>query len=189
MSTLEISLQQKEEPEHLVQFYENNEELIETIKEFISTGDAIILIAKKSRKKAIEKNLHIQGLSLEKATKQRHYIFIDAEEMLSKFMVDSLPHPKLFQKTVGALVERVTKSHTNIRAFGEMVSVLWDEGNTPGAIMLEELWNDLQKEYKFSLLCAYPSYTLESTRTQHVSYMCSCHSAVLSPKKLLNTPL
>ena len=38
-------------------------------------------------------------------------------------------------------------------AFGEMVALLWAEGNHAAAIRLEELWNDLQKvAFIFTLL-------------------------------------
>jgi len=42
-----------------------------------------------------------------------------------------------------------------LRAYGEMVDVLWRDGNSRAAIRLEELWNEAGKEHSFSLLCAY----------------------------------
>lgn len=47
-----------------------------------------------------------------------------------------------------------------VRAYGEMVALLWDEGNATGALRLEELWDELQRETEFSLLCAYPEDAL-----------------------------
>jgi hypothetical protein len=37
-----------------------------------------------------------------------------------------------------------------------MVAVLWEEGNKPGAIALENLWNAALEKNAFHLHCAYP---------------------------------
>jgi len=42
-----------------------------------------------------------------------------------------------------------------VRAYGEMVDVLWQRGERDAAIRLEEFWNDLARLQTFSLLCAY----------------------------------
>jgi hypothetical protein len=41
------------------------------------------------------------------------------------------------------------------RAYGEMVNVLWKNGQEAAAIRLEEYWNDLARLYPFSLFCSY----------------------------------
>ena len=38
---------------------------------------------------------------------------------------------------------------------GEMVDILWQQGNESGAIRLEILWNQLASTYDFALLCGY----------------------------------
>jgi hypothetical protein len=42
-----------------------------------------------------------------------------------------------------------------VRAYGEMVDVLWQRGERDAAIRLEEYWNELGRLQTFSLLCAY----------------------------------
>jgi hypothetical protein len=44
-----------------------------------------------------------------------------------------------------------------VRIFGEMVALLWNDGHHGAAVDLEALWNELAKQYAFSLLCAYPA--------------------------------
>jgi hypothetical protein len=50
---------------------------------------------------------------------------------------------------------------TGVRAFGEMVTVLWEEGNAVGAVELEmmgtELGREIAKISRLTLLCAYPA--------------------------------
>jgi len=43
-----------------------------------------------------------------------------------------------------------------VRAFGEMVAVLWERDQREAAIELEELWNELLGHHPFSLMCGYP---------------------------------
>jgi hypothetical protein len=50
----------------------------------------------------------------------------------------------------------VREAGSAVRAFGEEVALLWSQGNVPGAIALESLWNDVVDHQRFSLLCAYP---------------------------------
>ena len=68
-----------------------------------------------------------------------------------------------------------------MRAFGEMVALLWELGDVAGALELEERWNRLQDEMPFELLCAYPTSALGDARLGDVSDICAAHSGVLPP--------
>jgi len=45
---------------------------------------------------------------------------------------------------------------TGLRAYGEMVGLLWNTGKYSGAIRLEKFWNKFLESNSFSLFCAYP---------------------------------
>jgi len=62
--------------------------------------------------------------------------------------------------------------------FGEMVAVLWDEGNRVGALALEHLWNDLLNNQAFHLHCAYPR-TLFAGDEAGLFNICESHSQVV----------
>jgi len=47
-----------------------------------------------------------------------------------------------------------------VRAYGEMVALLWDAGDVLGAIELEKLWNELARDLNFSLWCAHHGHSL-----------------------------
>src|SRR6185312_10486958 len=61
-----------------------------------------------------------------------------------------------FAATVGDAVATLAGAGLRIHAFGEMVALLWADGNRDGAIRLEELWNELGERRRFALFCAYP---------------------------------
>jgi hypothetical protein len=85
-------------------------------------------------------------------------VFLDAEATLGRFMIDGEPDQGRFESVIGEALERVRSRavHTGIRAYGEMVGVLWQAGQVAAAMRLEELWNQLLKSSDVSLYCAYP---------------------------------
>lgn len=78
-------------------------------------------------------------------------------ETLARFLVDGRPDQALFRSVVGEAIPavRAQAATGSVRAFGEMVSLLWDEGRHQAAARLEELWNDTLAESCCSLFCAY----------------------------------
>jgi signal transduction histidine kinase/CheY-like chemotaxis protein len=74
----------------------------------------------------------------------------------------------------------ITDGRARVKAFGEMVALLWSEGNYAGAVRLEELWNDLQKAHSFSLFCAYPMNALGGENLgESLHGVCNTHSRVI----------
>ncbi|MFL5588422.1 MAG: PAS domain S-box protein [Ktedonobacteraceae bacterium] len=148
--------------EHFVQFYESEVFLLDSLSGFIDTGlsagDACIVIATKAHRERLEERLKAKGLDLIVAQTRDEYIALDAVETLSKFMVDGLPEPQRFLEIIGSIIRQAGEGRLRVRAFGEMVALLWEEGNQAGAIHLEELWNDLARTHSFSLFCAYPMH-------------------------------
>jgi hypothetical protein len=116
----------------------------------------------------------------ESAKVRGQYVALDAAETLAMFMVDGSPEPQRFNQVIGNVIESVTDGRNNVRAFGEMVAILWAEGNYSAAIKLEELWNALQKNYSFSLFCAYPINGFSGEKfVDQLSGICTAHSRVI----------
>lgn len=147
---------------HFVHFYEDDTHLVQSIRQFINSGDTAIVVVTPEHKIEIEKNLTLFGLDLELAIKNDNYIALDAETTLSKFMVNNIPDENLFFEVIGGIITRASRKGKNITVFGEMVAILWQDGNKEAAIRLEELWNELQKIHKFTLFCAYPIHSFDS---------------------------
>ncbi|MDQ3076266.1 MAG: ATP-binding protein [bacterium] len=159
---------------HHVQFYDDDAFLIKSIKKYAATGDAVIIIATPEHRSLLEK-----AVRNDKRKPKTKYLFLDARETLGTFMVDGIPDMALFNKVVGGLIKKVSKEANNIRAYGEMVAILWAEGNKAGAIRLEELWNNLQKKLSFTLYCAYPMKVMEGSHTDSFAKVCNTHSHIV----------
>jgi hypothetical protein len=129
---------------HLVQFYGSDEPaLIDNVVSFL--GDNSIVIATKD---------HADKLRAALAG-YRDVLYLDAYEMLAKFMVGGRPNRALFDATIGKAVRERAPSG-DLHAYGEMVAILWEAGNEDAAIRLEELWNELLASIPFALYCSYP---------------------------------
>lgn len=170
--------------EHFVQFYEADGFLLNSLSGFIgnaiSSGDGAIVVATREHRNGLDELLHANGMDVTGAKARGRYVSLDAAETLSKFMVNGSPEPGRFQEVLGNVIASVTDRRSRVRAFGEMVALLWREGNHDAAIRLEELWNDLQKQHSFSLFCAYPMTGLGGERfIEPTGSVCKVHSRVI----------
>jgi hypothetical protein len=84
-------------------------------------------------------------------------VLLDAEGTMSTFMADGIPNPEKFKSSMCEVIKRACQGRGDctVRIYGEMVDVLWKEGNQQAAIRLEMLWNNLANTEAFSLLCGY----------------------------------
>ena len=73
----------------------------------------------------------------------------------------------------------IPRDNKPIRVYGEMVAVLWAEGNALAAIHLERLWNKLGSQRNFTLLCGYPSSAFQGADMDFAFQdVCACHSQI-----------
>ncbi|HYV00025.1 MAG TPA: ATP-binding protein [Pyrinomonadaceae bacterium] len=170
--------------EHFVQFYEADGFLLNSLSGFIGkaikSGDGAIVVATEAHRRGLDELLQANGLDVDSARAHGCYVSLDAADTLAKLMVDGAPDPARFNDIIGSVIAGVTDGRSRTSAFGEMVALLWAEGNFTAAIRLEELWNDLQKLHPFSLFCAYPMNELGGERfVEPHSSVCSVHSRVI----------
>jgi hypothetical protein len=146
---------------HDVQFYRSEAYLTRTVVDFLAAGVAagqpIVVIATEAHRSRFADGLRARGLDIDELSWGRLAVWLDARETLASFMVADRPSRTLFLATVGNVFERLLnkRSYLIVRGYGEMVDLLWKEGNEEGAIRLEQLWNELADRYSYSLLCGY----------------------------------
>jgi len=157
-----VSWRSVTESEHSVQFFETDAFLIDSLSEFIGNGlmagDVCIVLATQPHRESLEERLKVDGLDVAGIRIRDQYIAIDAASTLSKLMVNESLDPERFVKMIGDIIVRAAQGRSRVRIFGELVALLWADGNRAAAIRVEELWNDLAKTHDFSLFCAYPMH-------------------------------
>ncbi|MGA6987256.1 MAG: MEDS domain-containing protein [Terriglobales bacterium] len=148
---------------HSVQFYGEDSSLLDELSRFIGAelvaGDAAVVIATKAHRDGLALRLQSRGFDTATAVEQGRYIAVDAAEALAQFMRDGWPDAELFTEVIGSFLAQAAAAGRRtgrIAAFGEMVALLWAQGNVEAAVRLEQLWNNLARTYPLSLRCAYP---------------------------------
>ena len=178
-------------PKHFVRFYEDDEALVKEIAQFISSGflagHAGIVIATKPHVQALERRLTASGCDVAAALETGQYVALDAAETLSRFIVDGWPDEMRFREVIGGVVAAAEQRHSWVRAFGEMVALLWTEGKQDAAVQLERLWTRMCEAHPLSLFCAYPMQPLQTEKSS-ASFVdiCAEHSQVLLPERSKN---
>jgi DcmR-like sensory protein len=146
---------------HAVRFYEDAQSLARMVATFVAEGlideQPAIIIATPDHRDAIIEKLHAMAFDLDQLKRADDLIVLDAGETLAAFMVDGMPNAQQFEATMLPVIDRACRNRQEcvIRAYGEMVDVLWKDGMEAAAVRLEMLWNHLANTRKFSLLCGY----------------------------------
>lgn len=169
--------------EHIVQFYLYDDVLLRSLHEYVyeglKGGDICIVVATRSHLEKLDRQLAISGVNTELAYRSCQYVPLSAVDTLGSLMAAGRPDRQLFFDKVGVEVRRAAESGRPIRAFGEMVGLLWKQNNQAGVIQLEELWNELAERYTFSLYCAYPEIQFDREIHQGmINKITNCHALV-----------
>ena len=170
---------------HMVQFYEAEEFLISAVGDLLAgslrAGSTVVVVGTAAHRDEFLAYLARAGVDLEAVRASGQLAFHDARQLLDRFMVDGMPDADRFQDSVGVLVREAIalRPRARLRAYGEMVDLLWSEGRIDAAIRLEELWNELGRAHTFSLLCAYRmSHFADSDQAGPFERVCAAHTHV-----------
>jgi hypothetical protein len=176
--------------DHVIQIYDNDAMLINTLADYASHGfdggDSVIIIATANHLKQLNERLFSRGCKLDILIENDQYIPLDAEQTLAKFMVNGSPNEKYFLETITPIMEKARgDGRRRIMAFGEMVALLWDRGNSKATMQLEQLWNNLCAVENFCLFCAYPRDGFTQDASATVMHICSAHSKLVATDEKL----
>lgn len=169
---------------HAVRFYKDAAGLSRIVADFLVEGLAIdqpaVVIATPKHREAIRNELAARSLDVIQLQQEAKLYLLDAEQMLALFMVDGMPDAERFQNAMTPVLERACGGwkECTVRAYGEMVDVLWKGGHTVAATKLETLWNMLANTNRFSLLCGYAMGSFYKAAA--VDEICSHHTHVVS---------
>jgi hypothetical protein len=174
---------------HAVQFYGDKDSLFATVAGFLGhgfdDGHAAIIIATKDHCAAILDRLKDRSVDVEQAHDSGKLIVLDAHQTLDLFMEGDMPDASRFEASVGRLIADLLSENDArlmIRAYGEMVDVLWKQGRSQAAIRLEMLWNRLAQRHGFSLLCGYAMGNFYK-ETRGFEEVCRQHTHIVAPTR------
>jgi len=170
--------------DHIVQLYEDDAVLIDSLAGFIDdgvkSGDITIIVATPSHIAMLDEKLGQLGMNVDDLISENFYVPLDAEETLESFMIDDWPDAPLFFLTISELMSSIKQEGRRVRAFGEMVALLWERGQKGATIQLEYLWNKYAEREAFSLYCAYPRSGFTEDLHNSLSGICCAHSKMIA---------
>jgi hypothetical protein len=189
-------LDQADPETHLVQLYgTDNSLLTRNVSRFLAEGlrrgDGLVTIALPEHIASFARQLRDErGYS--KAVLEGRLVFLEAHATLNSLMVDGLPDPGLFASVIGDVLKQVQTraGHTGLRAYGEMVGIIWKKGDYAAAAGLEKLWNQLLKSSHIRLFCGYPIDIFgEEFHVENMDALLCAHSHMLPADEALESAL
>jgi hypothetical protein len=168
---------------HILQVYEGDQTLLDALEDFVAAGiandEAVITIATQSHREALAARLEAAGHDLAELEAAGRFLALSAQQTLDRFMVRGHPDEALFAATLKPIVTRARGDGRPVRAFGEMVALLWSRGSHDATLELERMWNRFMATENLQLFCAYPRLGFSPTVSTHVNAIRAAHSHVL----------
>lgn len=169
--------------EHLVQLYHQEGAFLDSLEDFVGNGlandESVIVIGTSSHLGAMDARMRARGIALDDAIATDRYIPLDAADTLGQFMRDSWPDEDRFHALIAQLLARARAGGRKVRAFGEMVAIMWARGEQGATVRLEHLWHELCKNEQFPLFCAYPHSGFTQDTGDSMAQICAAHSRVV----------
>lgn len=168
---------------HLAQLYGDDDRLLARnvsryLEEGLHRGDGLVVVATSEHTAAIARHLvEEESTALADAERTGRMRWLPAGETLEKLRVDGKLDEAAFRAVIGEVLAsaRAASNTGQVRAFGEMVSLLWEAGREEETRRLEALWNGTLAEYACSLYCAYrlDLFSREAAATDIAPIVCS----------------
>jgi DcmR-like sensory protein len=147
--------------DHVVQLYQDLEFYGEAISIFacagLRKGESVIIVATNPHWKVIGPRIEANGFDLQGLKEQGQLTLLNADETLPRFMLEGMPDGDVFKEIAGDVILRARAGgrYPKVRWWGEMVNVLWEQGNTPASLRLEELFHELANIHSIAIFCSF----------------------------------
>jgi hypothetical protein len=146
---------------HIVQLYQDDEFYGEAISHFAAEGlvrgESIILVATGPHWENISRRLRGKGFDTDQLFRDGQLTLLDADATLPKFMAGKVPDGTIFKPLAKQTIAkaRAGGKFPRVRWWGEMVNVLYVDGNTRGSHRLEEFFDQVAHEESIAIFCSF----------------------------------
>jgi hypothetical protein len=146
---------------HIVQLYQDDDFYGEAISHFavegFIRGESVILVATMPHWKNISGRLEEKGFDTAELFDRGQLTLLDAEETLPKFMARNDPQASIFKPLAKQTIAKARAGgrFPRVRWWGEMVNVLYVNGNPRGSNYLEELFDEVAHEESIAIFCSF----------------------------------
>jgi hypothetical protein len=147
--------------DHIVQLYQDQQFLNRAVCRFaasaIANGEGVILVPTAAHWDAFRPRLEAEGVDTKAAQDAGQLTVVDADELLPNFMRDAMPDAPVF---LGLAADVIAKArgggrYPKVRWWGEMVNILWEQGNVAASMDLEDQFDNLAQHHEIAIFCSF----------------------------------
>jgi hypothetical protein len=122
----------------------------------IRCGGAGVAVVTSEHARQIDRRIAEAGLDPAIARADGGYMVVDARAAIGHVVTHGWPDAAAFWRTMSPVIRRAgSGGQRQVRVCGEMVSLLWQADEFGAAMDVEALWNELARQHRIGLLCAY----------------------------------
>jgi hypothetical protein len=147
--------------DHIVQLYQDQKFLNRAVCRFaagaIANGEGVILVPTAAHWEAFRPRLEAEGVDVKAAQDNGQLTVVDADELLPRFMKDSMPDAPVFLGLAADVIAKARDENRfpKVRWWGEMVNLLWEQGNVAASMNLEDQFDRLAKHHEIAIFCSF----------------------------------
>jgi hypothetical protein len=147
--------------DHIVQLYQDQQFLNRAVCRFaaaaITNGEGVILVPTEEHWNTFRPRLEAEGVDVAAAQDRGQLTIVDADKLLPEFMRDAMPDAPVFLGIASDVIAKARDSgrYPNVRWWGEMVNVLWEQGNVAASMTLEDQFDRLAHEHEIAIFCSF----------------------------------
>jgi hypothetical protein len=124
--------------DHIVQLYQDQEFLNRAVCRFaagaIANGEGVILVPTVAHWDAFRPRLEAEGVDVKDAQSRGQLTVVEADVIASA---------------------RAQERYPRVRWWGEMVNVLWEQGNVAASMSLEDQFDRLAQQHEIAIFCSF----------------------------------
>lgn len=158
-------LQRPARGDHIVQLYQDEDDLVAALARFsasgLALGEGVVVIGSSVRWQALAERLRGAGIDTRGAVLRGQLRLFGVKAILSSCMSHGVPDRLAFDEAIGGILGLMRMRYPVLRVFGELTDELWASGRREAAETIENFWNALARTQSFSLLCACPLDSLD----------------------------
>lgn len=147
--------------DHIVQLYQDHDFLNSAVCRYVgaglANGDRIILFPTLTHWNDFRQRLETERVNVQAARERGQLTVVDANELLPRLLRDAMPDPHAFNDVIGDVFRQASAggSYQKLRAWGELVNILWERGDIAASMNLEDLFDQLNKKIGIAMFCSY----------------------------------
>jgi hypothetical protein len=147
--------------DHIVQLYQDQDFLNRAVCRFaagaIANGEGVILVPTPAHWEAFRPRLEAEGVDVKAAQRRGQLTVVDADELLPRFMRDAMPDAPVFLGLAADVIASARDGgrYPKVRWWGEMVNILWEQGNVSASMSLEDQFDRLADHHEIAIFCSF----------------------------------